>query len=350
MRNKVCFLILFVFGCLVCGVWGQATDLVKDDAALRRATRSYALDNLSDARMVSEFTRLSDQGDPRATLWLARLHSGGRCGLEAAPGLADDLASTVIDQVVKLAEGGDHEAQFLIGSCYHEGFFLEQNFVEAARWYTQAIEGQQLSAYGNLALLLADGEGVKANIGQARKLFETRAGLGSRSCRNLLKQYAPPDSQSMARLQELRENKVIAALGLKTEDAVRLLADSGVITAPDDFIDFPDGALSCHEFEDDGIILKSGGDGIVRCIDAYRGMTHSDKARRGIPLGIAWSDDADKIMAKQGTPYYISRFNAAAVRHCVYQAGNIHFTLNFNLLNNEVVAFWRVREMWQEDL
>ncbi len=350
MRNSVQLLSLFLFGCLAYGVRGQMGVPVIDDAGFRKLTRSYAQENLSDATMVSLFTRFSDQGDPRATLWLARLHWGGRCDLKWNPGLGNDLADPVIDQVIKLAEGGDHEAQFLIGSCYHEGFALDRDFVEAVKWYFKAIEGQQLSVYGNLGILLAEGAGVEADIGQARKLFETGAGLGSSSCRNLLKVYAPPDPQSMARLQALRQNKVIAALGRKTEDAVRVLADSGVITAPDDFIDFPDGALSCLEFEDDGIILLSGGDGIVRCIDAYRGMTLSDKARGGIPLGIAWRDDPNTIKAKQGTPYNESRWNADVVWCYIYQAGNLQFTLTFKFQNDEGVETWRVREIWQEDL
>ena len=254
-----------------------------------------------------------------------------------------------MEQVVKLAEGGDHEAQFLVGSCHQEGFVLKRSPADAAKWYAKAVEGKQLAAYGNLALILAEGEGVEADIEQARNLWKEGAGLGSRSCRIVQPQYAPPDSKSISRLREVRRNKVVQALGLKTEAAVRMLAEAGVITQSDPPIDFMSGSLSCLEFEDDGIVIDSNVDGIVRCIDVYRASTSSDHARGGIPFGIAWNDQEKELADKMGARYGRALLREQGARISSYQAGNIMFSVAINLVEERAVKFWRVREMWHED-
>ena len=349
MRNRILLPVVLVFASIGYCAWGQTAPRVKNDEALQAVVGNYARENVADATIVSLFRKLSDQGDPRATLWLARLYWGGRCGLGEEPGVAEDLAAPVIDQVFKLAEGGDHEAQFLIGACYDEGLGLEFDVRKAVEWYFKAIEGSQMSAYGNLALHFAEGKGVEPDIERARKLMNTGAELGSSFCRELLKEYASPDSKSLARLRELRRSKVVAALGRKTDEAKRMLVDSGIITAPDDFIDFPSGGLSCLEFEDDGIILKSGGDGVVRCIDAYRGMTTSDEARGGIPCGIAWSDGKQDIKDKLGMPYWGGLLSDIGARKYGYPVGNLMFLLAVDVVDKQGLKFWRVREMWHED-
>lgn len=349
MKNRIFISAVLLFVTIGSSIWGQAVPSVKNDEAFHTVVGNYARENVADATIVSLFKKLSDQGDARATLWLARLYWGGRCGLKEEPGVADNLAAPVIDQVFKLAEGGDHEAQFLVGVCHDEGFCLELDACKAVAWYLKAIEGQQLSTYGNLALHFAEGSGVEADMGRARMLLKTGAEQGSPFCRKRLPDYAPPNSQSMVRLRELRQSKVMSALGLKTAEAVRVLVDSGVITRPENDVDFSVGRSSYHDFEDDGIVLNTGNDGIVRCIDAYRGMTTSDEARGGIPCGISWSDDGNKIKAKLGKPYQEYGLTGKGARQYVYQAGNMMFSLVVDTLDKEGIKFWRVREMWHED-
>lgn len=349
MKTRIGLFIVLAWVCLGCGARGQRAPVARDERAFQTAVDGYARGNIPDARIVDLFTRLSEQGDPRATLWLARLHWSGRCGLQQEPGIAYNLAEPVIEQVVKLAEGGDHEAQFLVGCCHHEGFVLKRSPVEAAKWYAKAVEGKQLSAYGNLALIIAEGEGVEADIEHARNLLKDGAALGSRYCRIVQPQYAPPDSKSMSRLREVRRNKVVQALGLKTEEAVRMLTAAGVITQPDAPIDFTSGSLSCLEFEDDGIVIDSNVDGIVRCVDVYRGSTSSDHARGGIPFGIAWNDQEKELTDKMGAHYERTLFRELGARIFSYQAGNIMFSVAIDLGEECTVEFWRIRQMWQED-
>ena len=345
-KASISFALGFVLAC--CGGWSPTVVEAKNDEAFQETVRGYARESLPDATIVSRFTRLSEQGDPRATLWLARLHWGGRCGLPKEPGIAYDLAEPVIAQVVKLAEEGDHEAQFLVGSCHQEEFVLEGDTAKAAAWYAKSIEGRQLTSYGNFAVLIAEGDGVEPDIGRARQLLRAGAQQGSLFCHQALKEYAPPDSQSMARLRELRQSKLVAALGRTTDEAVRMLVDAGIITTSEVFIDFSSGGLSCLEFEDDGIILKASLDGAVRCIDAYRGMTASDEARGGIPCGIAWSDGRESIQNKLGKPSWGGLVMDTGVRKYGYPVGNLMFLLGVDI-DREEVEFWRVRQMWQED-
>ena len=347
MSNKASTFVVLGFVLACCGGWSATVAAAKNDVALQETVRAYSRESWPDATIVSRFTRLSEQGDPRATLWLARLHWGGRCGLPKEPGIAYDLAEPVMGQVVKLAENGDHEAQFLVGSFHQEEFVLEGDAAKAAAWYAKAIEGRQLTTYGNFAGLLAQGEGVAPDIGRARQLWREGAQQGSSFCREMLEEYAPPDSQSMARLRELRQSKLVAALGRRMDDAVRMLVEAGIITTPDVFIDFPSGRLSCLEFEDDGIILNAGLDGVVRCIDAYRGLTPSDEARGGIPCGIAWSDGGESIQSKLGKPSWGGLLDSG-VRQYGYPVGNLMFLLGVDI-DREEVEFWRVRQMWQED-
>ena len=347
MSNRASTFVVLGFVLACCGGWSATVAAAKNDEAFQETVRAYSRESLPDATIVSRFTRLSEQGDPRPTLWLARLHWGGRCGLPKEPGIAYDLAEPVMGQVVKLAENGDHEAQFLVGSFHQEGLVLESDAAKAAAWYAKAIEGRQLTTYGNFAGLLAEGEGVAPDIGRARQLWREGAQQGSSFCREMLKEYAPPDSQSMARLRELRQSKLVAALGRRMDDAVRMLVEAGIITTPDVFIDFSSGRSSCLEFEDDGIILNAGLDGVVRCIDAYRGMTASDEARGGIPCGIAWSDGRESIQDKLGKPSWGGLLDSG-VRQYGYPVGNLQFLLGVDV-HREEVEFWRIRQMWQED-
>ena len=127
MKTRIGLFIVLAWVCLGCGARGQRAPVARDERAFQTAVDGYARGNIPDARIVDLFTRLSEQGDPRATLWLARLHWSGRCGLQQEPGIAYNLAEPVIEQVVKLAEGGDHEAQVLVGSCHQEGFVLKRS-------------------------------------------------------------------------------------------------------------------------------------------------------------------------------------------------------------------------------
>ncbi len=359
MKTKLALFCLVALMCLPSAAWWQQVlkrqmptsppSQIKTD--FQKVVEGYVYGSLSDERIVKGFTELSEKGDPRATLWLARMHLNGWCGFDESPGHAYELAEPVVEQVVKLADADDHDAQFLVGYCHHVGFVLEQNATTAAEWYAKAVKGQQLNTYGNLATILAEGEGVKADIGQARRLLERGASLGSKHCRGLLDYFAQPTTVDMKRFRELRQHKVVQALGLEKEAVVRMLTEAGLVTVPDAPIEYPEGLTRVQQFEDDGIVLHSSPtDGIVRCIDVYWGMSSRDDPRAAIPLGINWDDSLDDVKAKLGKPDgMVSLFEGMYARLYSYQVGNILFSVGYDMNGDNLMKCWRVRQLWQED-
>jgi len=320
---------------------------VRDDPLLRSTVAVYACETASDQTIVDRFTRLSEKGDPRGTLWLARLYFKGRCGLTANTAQANAMAASVIDEVRRLAEEGDAEAQFLVGACHHEGLVLELDAALAGKWYLKAIEKEQVLTFGNLAELMALGNGMPADIATARKILKRGAALGSVTAKGKIEFFREPDMESMKRFAELRRNRVLEALGKEKDVAVRLLATSGVLSTPDEYIDYWDDAQEVLRFDDDGILLRIE-DGLVRCIDASHGMTDSDAARGGIPFGLAWSDSQARITEKLGPPFGSEYIRKDAGFSCTYRVGNVFFTAMMDL-SKQSIQFWRVREIWRED-
>ena len=60
-------------------------------------------------------------------------------------------------------------AQAAAGIMYATGKGVEQNYVEAARWWTAAAEGGHLLAATNLSNLYRSGVGVKSDANAANK-------------------------------------------------------------------------------------------------------------------------------------------------------------------------------------
>ncbi len=50
----------------------------------------------------------------------------------------------------KAAEQGNADAQNNLGHCYHNGYGIEQNFIEAIKWFTKAAEQGHTKAQQNL--------------------------------------------------------------------------------------------------------------------------------------------------------------------------------------------------------
>ena len=326
----------------------RATDSVAD-SLLRSAVSHYAREDISDSSIVKLFTGLSDRGDVRGKMWLARLHFKGRCKLPVNPGLAGTLALSALAEVKTLAEAGDAEAQFLMGSCYQEGLGVQVNFQEAVMWYALAVNKGQIAAFGNLAQMIASAEGTVPDIVEARKLFARGAQLGSAYCQKRVEWYQEPDSESIRRQEEIRQNALVRALGMTKQEAVRMLVATHVISSPKEFFDYKDGSRICLNFEDDGVLLYVGIDGRIRTIDAYQGMTDSDRNRGGIPFDIGWDDNMETIYKKLGKPYQSSYIREDLSTALTYHAGSIFFTLLTDLTPDHALKFWRVRENWAVD-
>eukprot|EP00729_Bicosta_minor_P019656 gene19656-biopygen1572 len=78
----------------------------------------------------------------------------------------------------KAAEAGHAMAQFNLGNMYRNGRGVEQDHVEAAKWYRKAAEAGDADAQCNLGLMYRNGEGVEQDHVEATKWYRKAAEAG----------------------------------------------------------------------------------------------------------------------------------------------------------------------------
>ena len=66
----------------------------------------------------------------------------------------------MIDRIRDLAAEGDVEATFLMGTAYDEALGVEQDYLEAMRWYRRAAHMGHVLAVHNVGNMYRDGRGV----------------------------------------------------------------------------------------------------------------------------------------------------------------------------------------------
>ena len=113
----------------------------------------------------------------RLVLWIALAATLVALPLSAADfatGLAayknEDWA-TAFEHWLPLAESGMVEAQFDVGLLYLHGRGVEEDHVEAARWYRLAAEQGYVRAQYELADLYDRGDGVEKDVAEAFMWF-----------------------------------------------------------------------------------------------------------------------------------------------------------------------------------
>lgn len=75
------------------------------------------------------------------------------------------------DNVFRLAEKGDANAQFVLGLKYDTGKGVPQDYVEAAKWYRKAAEQGYAKAQFNLGAMYDEGRGVHQDYAEAAKWY-----------------------------------------------------------------------------------------------------------------------------------------------------------------------------------
>ncbi len=83
-----------------------------------------------------------------------------------------------LNEMYKLAEQGDAEAQYRLGVCYEIGKGVEQSYEEAVKWYKKAAEQGDTNAQRCLGNCYFDGKGVQQDYGKAVDLFKKAADMG----------------------------------------------------------------------------------------------------------------------------------------------------------------------------
>ena len=83
-------------------------------------------------------------------------------------------------QLRPLAERGNADAQFKLGSLYHEGLSVSQDYTEALKWFRRAAEQGDVNAQFNLGMLYAEGgRGINQDNVQALMWFNFAAAQGN---------------------------------------------------------------------------------------------------------------------------------------------------------------------------
>ena len=72
-----------------------------------------------------------------------------------------------LDAPRQLAEKGDAEAQYKLGTCYYKGIDIEPNAEEAFKWFVTAAKRKQLEAMFRLAHCYEKGIGTKSSQAKA---------------------------------------------------------------------------------------------------------------------------------------------------------------------------------------
>jgi uncharacterized protein len=120
----------------------------------------------------------ADPDDVLAQMWMARVYSTGRMGFEQDVERARTIASEVIDEIRDLANAGDVEAIFLMGTAYDEALGVANDFPEARLWYGRAAELGHVLAAHNVGNMYRDGRGVEVDHEAAARWWVRAASAG----------------------------------------------------------------------------------------------------------------------------------------------------------------------------
>ena len=107
---------------------------------------------------------------PTIQEFLARVSSERRPTVVAAssiPAQSEPANSGSLDQIRRMAQSGDAEAQYELGARYHTGDGVGQNDAEAAQWFTEAAQHGHIVAQATLAGYYSQGIGVPKDLPKA---------------------------------------------------------------------------------------------------------------------------------------------------------------------------------------
>ena len=80
-----------------------------------------------------------------------------------------DVASVDFNEIKKLAEKGDSDAQYKLGQMYRKGKGISRDYKQAAYWYTKAAEQGNAHAQFFLGKMYWMGKGIPQDEKQAVK-------------------------------------------------------------------------------------------------------------------------------------------------------------------------------------
>ena len=153
--------------------------------ALAEATSSGAAGSVDWPKAIALYRQAAATGDPVASGRLASLEYLGKDGVarsEAVPrdrARAQRLARPALAGVRAAAEGGEAEAQFVLGSMYLLGLGTAIDDAAALRWYAAAVEQGHVWACYDLAWMRENARGGPADLAAAEANHRKCAALGN---------------------------------------------------------------------------------------------------------------------------------------------------------------------------
>ena len=128
------------------------------------------LDAPVDIQDYETIRRLAEQGDADAQFRLGTMYAAGRS-------VAQDASAAALWYQLA-AEQGNPQAQLSLGVMYSEGRGVSQDDAEAARWYRQAAEKGNAASQYNLGTVYAEGRGVPQDYAEAVTWYRQAADQG----------------------------------------------------------------------------------------------------------------------------------------------------------------------------
>jgi TPR repeat protein len=322
-----------------------ATGGIKNDCA--SAAIHYELHDIPDPDIVNMFEQAAKGGDVRGTMWLARLYFKGRCSLSKRSDAAQDMARDVIDNIARLAESGDHEAQFLLGSAYQEGLAVDRDFTKAVKWYRKAVAAGHITASNNLGVMLVWGRGADPDISKARSLFALAAERGSKMAAGNLRKHRDDGRDDTERLASLRAVLLVQALGMQKDKGIAFLARHGLISDPKGYKEGVSKGDRQYHFKADGIILNVEKNDRIIVVEGHaKGSRNSEQFRGDIPFGLVWNDTKTTTRKKLGSPDDRGHVSTDHAYGMAYRIENGFLAVMFSYEGDQRLKVWRVYEKW----
>lgn len=130
-----------------------------------------------------DLLKLAEGGDPQAQYLVGRMH---HTGTENQPQNIEQAVSWYR----KAAEQGHAQAQFDLGSCYLQGWGVVKDSAQALEWYLKAAAQNHLLAMFSVGSLYSNGIGTTQSPEQAANWYRKAAELGhAQSQYNLANRY-----------------------------------------------------------------------------------------------------------------------------------------------------------------
>jgi TPR repeat protein len=130
------------------------------------------------ATAMAEWLPLAEAGDPEAAYWVGSMYASGQ-------GVRIQLREAV--KWYRLAADKGHpEAQYHLGFMYRVGNGVTRDETESVQWYRKAAEQGHGYAQFNLGSLYGGGRGVEQDYVQAYKWFSLAAMHGIEEARQAL--------------------------------------------------------------------------------------------------------------------------------------------------------------------